>query len=135
MPLTPEYRDLVIDHMLRGIAFEPPQALFAGLLHPGSDIELRGDTYMRQGVRLGPPQSGLALSAVDVGFPRASENWGLVRSVGLFDVAAGGMMLAVCPLDLSFFTPAEDGTIPEGYDITAGAQFSLPAGKIWFDLE
>ena len=135
MPLTPEYRDVIIDHMLRGIAFEPPKALFAGLLHPGSDIEFKGDGYMRQGVRLGPPQGGLALSSTDVGFAQASEPWGLVNSVGLFDSPAGGMMLAICPLDLSMLKPNPDGTPRPGFDITAGAQFSLPAGKIWFDLE
>lgn len=123
MALTAYYRDRVVNHMLRGEEFAVPTRLFAGLLDasvPAQEVQAR--EYARQTVVFRvPEQAGVTRSENRIEFPQATDAWGEVVAVGIYDSLEGGRMLAVCELD-------------DRYEIVKGAQFRLPAGMVRFSI-
>lgn len=65
-----------------------------------SDIqEVEGASYRRQQIVFENPQNGETYNNVDINFPTATENWGWITHVGLFDKDTGGQLVAYSGLD------------------------------------
>ena len=96
------YKDQVIDHLFRGVPFEPPRTVYCGLfIQPPSYDEpdgvevARTGNYGRVPIKLTPAAGGHSENAEAVVFPRATAAWGTIRAGGIFDAARGGNLLAV----------------------------------------
>jgi hypothetical protein len=96
----------VLDHVLGGTAYAPPQTLYVGLwtklLRPGDSGltvgEVTGGGYARAAVPNTPqsftPTAGEAkANAAAVAFPVASSDWGRVVAFAILDAPTGGNIL------------------------------------------
>ena len=61
--------------------------------------EIQGTSYQRQQIIFEEPQNGETYNSNDINFPVATENWGWITHVGLFDSVTGGNLVAYSALD------------------------------------
>jgi hypothetical protein len=94
--------EAILNEVLRGTNFVPPTTVYVALFtsptdKDGGGTEVSGGGYARQPVTFGPPGPGTngrkAVNSAEVLFPEATEYWGIVTHVALFDAATGGNML------------------------------------------
>jgi len=55
-----------------------------------NDVEVSQASYARQAVAFADPVDGQTSNASDVLFPIASESWGTITHVGIYDALTGG---------------------------------------------
>lgn len=111
--LSDALENLLIDHVLRNIAYPTPTGIWVALFttppsEAGPGTEVTGGGYARvqvgpsltawtatQGGTSGPSTGtgGLAANAADVFFPAPTGTWGTVTHMALFDAPTGGRML------------------------------------------
>lgn len=68
-------------------------ALFNG------DIEVGQSSYKRQSATFTAPSEGQTSNNADVLFPIASEAWGDITHIGIFDASTGGNLLFKSPAE------------------------------------
>lgn len=61
--------------------------------------EVEGASYKRQQITFEEPINGETYNSNDINFPVATENWGWITHVGLFDSSFGGKLVAYSGLD------------------------------------
>lgn len=61
--------------------------------------EVQGASYKRQQIAFEAPQNGETFNNADINFPTATENWGWITHIGLFDNSSGGQLVAYSALD------------------------------------
>ena len=66
-------------------------AAFVALFN--NNTEIAEASYERQPVPFNTPANGQTSNSVDVLFPIATENWGSVTHIAIFDARTGGNML------------------------------------------
>lgn len=98
MPKTVYLDTVILNHVLRGIAYSSPSAIYVALYTtaptptlPG--IEVTGGSYARQPATFSDPVGGTSSNTADVVFPTATATWGTVVAYALMDAASGGNML------------------------------------------
>lgn len=114
--------NIVLNQVLRNIAYTPPTAVYLALYTDDptqSDVgtEVSGGAYARQAITFNAASGGQVVNSGDVVFPQATASWGTVTHVGVRDAATGGNLLFYGPLD-----------IPKTIDV--GDQFKIPDGKL-----
>lgn len=90
--------DNFMNHVLRGVAYPVPAAVYLALFTvtpttSGGGTEVSGGSYSRQLTTWAVPVSGVSSNTADVVFAVASANWGVVTSFALMDAAVGGNLL------------------------------------------
>ncbi len=60
----------------------------------GGGVEVSGGNYTRQAVTFDAPNLGVAANSVDVLFPIATSDWGLLLGYGYFDDISSGNLLS-----------------------------------------
>jgi hypothetical protein len=109
----------ILNHLLRGLPYTPPSALFLGLFttaptDAGGGTEVSGGSYARQAITpatWNAPSGGACTNAGTITFPTASASWGTVVAFGLFDSLTGGTLLI-------WGTPVVNQTVNSGDVVT-----------------
>jgi hypothetical protein len=98
MPKTVYLDTVLLNHVLRGVAYSSPSTIYVALFTtaptptlPG--IEVSGGAYARQPATFTDPVAGTTANSADVVFPTATAPWGTVEAYALMDAASGGNML------------------------------------------
>lgn len=97
----------LLNEAFRGVAWTPPSAVYLALYisdptQADTGTEVSGGAYARQQITFAA--AGLSggkmtvVSSVDVTFPIATADWGLVTHVGIRSAATGGNLLCSQPL-------------------------------------
>lgn len=112
----------LLNHVLRGVAYTPPAALYVGLFtsdptDAAMGTEVSGGAYARQAVTFSAATTGSCSNAADLLFPVASAAWGTVTHFGIFDAATAGKLLYY-------------GSLTPSQPITSSNQLKLPAGTV-----
>lgn len=112
----------LLDHVLRGVVYAPPAALYLALFtvppgETGGGTEVSGGGYARQAVSFTPPSNSVCSNDADIVFPIATSDWGSIAGFGLFDAATGGNMLLY-------------GTFAIQKQVLSGDQFVIRAGNL-----
>lgn len=113
----------LLNHVLRGIPYSAPPAVYMALyaVNPPTDAgggtEVSGGSYTRQTVTFGVPVGDTSSNSADVLYPVATVDWGNIVAFGIFDAAVAGNLLHHALL-----------TAPR--NILATDQLRFPAGSI-----
>lgn len=98
-------------------------ALFTSDPKPdGSGREVKDGSYIRQTIRFKAPFRGTVNNIESVTFPVATNNWGTISHVAIFDLEKGGELLFFAPI----LTPKV---------IVKGEQLTINPGDIIVGLE
>lgn len=122
MSKTDYLEDNLINHVLRGIAFPNPPAIYVALFttaptESGGGVEVSGGSYARQSTTFVAPTTGTTSNATPVVYPTATADWGTVTSFALMDAVTGGNMLYFANLNAS-------------RNILTGDVLSFPTGQL-----
>ena len=99
--------EALLNEVFRGIAYTSPAAVYLALytVDPGeTDVgtEVSGGAYARQAVTFGAPAQigGKATikNSVEIVFPVATADWGIIVSVGVRDLLTVGNLLYYGPM-------------------------------------
>lgn len=99
--LTHSGENLIINEVFR----KDGKSYYLGLLKAdptdnASNIqEIQGSSYARQQITFEEPQNGETYNKNDINFPVATENWGWITHIGLFDSISNGNLIAYSALD------------------------------------
>lgn len=126
----------LVDHVLRGLAWTAPSALYVALMtsapsDSGGGTEVSGGSYAR--VQVGPSASawkstngatsgastgtgGQSLNGSTITYPSPSGNWGVVTHVAIYDASIGGNLIAWGALALPKTINASDSAPSFGVD-------------------
>lgn len=106
--LTDYSEALLLNALLRNTSFTPPATVYVALYTtaPAEDgtggVEVTGTPYARQAISFTAPAADAPSSnTADITFPRATNSWGTITTVGLLDAATSGNILMLGPLDVS----------------------------------
>jgi len=89
----------LLNHVLRGIPFAEPSAIYVALYtvaptSAGGGTEVVGGSYVRQLVTFGAPNgSGVSANTGTITFPVATGAWGSIVAVAFLDAISSGNML------------------------------------------
>jgi hypothetical protein len=122
MSKTDYLEDNLINHVLRGIAFPVPAAIYVALFttapgEAGGGVEVSGGSYARQLATFVAPVSGTTSNATSLVYPTATIGWGTVTSFALMDALAGGNILYYANLNAPRI-------------VLVGDQLSFPIGQL-----
>jgi hypothetical protein len=111
----------VLGHVFCGTTYTAPATKYLGLFtvsptDAGGGTELTGGGYSRVSVSFSL-SAGAAVNSADNTFPNATVDWGTVVSVGVFDAATGGNLMAWAD-------------IATARTVLAGDSFRVPAGAL-----
>lgn len=82
------------------------------------DGEVAAAEYSRQQADFSVPEFGQTVNQNDIFFPVANTDWGVITEVGLYDIEAGGNLLAkMAPEWMKLINPGSQYHIPEGMAI------------------
>ena len=106
MSKTDYLENNLINHVLRGVTYASPGAIYVALFTVaptdlGGGTEVAGGSYARQVVTFGAPSTGTTTNDIAVLFPVATADWGTVTSFALMDQVAAGNMLYYANLNAS----------------------------------
>lgn len=124
--MTNYLEDLLLNHVLNGVTYNPPTDLEIGLFtaDPTDSGDLTNEVsaadYLRQSVDFTTATSGYCANASAIDFPTATSNWGTVTHVGIFD--ENNKLLFVGELDTA-------------ETISSGNTFRFPAGDLSVELD
>lgn len=85
----------------RNLAITQPAVVYLALFtavtdaEAGTGTEVVGGSYARVAVTFGAPSNGVIVNSVQVSFPTASANWGVVTHAALFDALTVGNALSI----------------------------------------
>ncbi len=90
------YENLIVNHMLRGVAFTVPTNVYVALFTAVTNLEINAPTaevtttnsaYARQICALNAPVSGVTENSANITFPEATADWGTISAMCLADHA------------------------------------------------
>jgi hypothetical protein len=98
MSKTNYLEDNLINHVLRGVAYAMPPAIYVALFttaptDSGGGVEVSGGSYTRQACTFAVPSAGTTSNDIPVVYPTATAGWGTVVAFALMDAVAAGNML------------------------------------------
>lgn len=89
----------VLDHLLGVSEFTMPSTVYLALFTSDptdtgqAGTEVSGGGYVRQAVTASAASGGQSQNSQEVLFPEATEDWGVITHVGIYDSQTGGNML------------------------------------------
>ncbi len=90
--LSDYYENMIINHMLRNLAFTPPTAVWAALFTAVTGLEgnnptaeVSGGSYARVAIPLAAASGGASSNNADLTFTTASADWGTVTHAAVVD--------------------------------------------------
>lgn len=89
--MTVYLKNKVLNDNLRAIQ------VYAALFN--DDTEINKPSYARQPITFVEPDNGQTSNSTDILFPIATESWGDITHVGIFDSATGGNLLFKSPAE------------------------------------
>ena len=116
----------ILDHVFGGAAYTAPTTLYLALFtatpgETGGGTEVSGGAYVRKAVAF--TTSGNTTSNTSaVEYPTATANFGTVTSVGVFDAATSGNLMAYA-------------TLSSSKTIDTGDVFRVPAADLDITLD
>lgn len=115
--------NLVINTILRGSTNLYVGLLLADPTEAGNYTnEIKAPSYSRKLVNFIEPSTGETYNDDDITFDTASENWGWVTHIGIFDSLTNGNMITYAALDFK-------------KEIRAADIYKIPRGFFLFDLD
>jgi hypothetical protein len=111
----------VLGHVFCGTTYTAPATKYLGLFtvapaDAGGGTELTNGGYSRVSAAFAL-SAGAAVNSADIIFPNATLDWGTIVSVGVFDAATGGNLMAWADLTTS-------------RTVLTGDSFKVPAGSL-----
>lgn len=93
--MTKYLLDRLMDHVLRGIPYEPPKQVYLAFFRLVGDKmeEVTGPGYERQPVTFGKLFQGYLRNSAKIEFSVAQESWGEIAELGLMEKKGGPEML------------------------------------------
>ena len=127
MSMSNFLEDKILNHITGLESYTPTGNLYVGLLTSATTDELQGEevvagSYERIKATFTMSSEGTILNDIDVVFPIATENWGIINDIAIFDDAVGGNLLFYTALA----TPAE---------ILQDSQIIFKASKLTITLD
>ncbi len=112
----------VLNHVLRNTAYTSPTTVYAALFtaapgEAGGGTEVSGGSYARQPVTFSVPAPDSVSNTLDVTFPTATADWGVIVSFAIMDVITAGNMLYYA-------------TLTPNRTVLTNDQFRFPAGAL-----
>ncbi|MEK4715327.1 phage tail fiber protein [Sporosarcina sp. FSL K6-5500] len=81
-----------------------------------NDVEIAQPSYKRQAVSFIEPVDGQTSNNADVSFPIATESWGTISHIGIYDSATEGNLLFKSPSEfLETINISNQYSIPKNY--------------------
>jgi len=116
----------LLDHVFAGNAYTSPSAVYVGLFtaapgESGGGTEVSGGSYVRKAGSFSVSGNTATTSAA-IEWPTATASWGTITSIGIYDAASNGNLLAYANLSSS-------------KTIASGDVFRIPAGDIDITLD
>lgn len=116
----------LLDHVFAGNAYTSPAAVYVGLFtaapgETGGGTEVSGGSYVRKAGSF-TVSGNTATTSAAIEWPTATASWGTITSIGIYDAASGGNLLAYANLSSS-------------KAIASGDVFRIPAGDIDITLD
>lgn len=113
----------LINHVFRNTAMTSPTTIYLALYTSSptdadSGTEVSAASYVRQAITLGAPSNGVATNDSDIIFPKATESWGTITSVGIRDADTGGNLLMYGDLDSSATIDTNDQFVLSAGDLS-----------------
>jgi hypothetical protein len=116
----------VLAHTFSNTAYTSPTTVYVGLFtsspsEDGSGTEVSGGSYARQSGSF-TTTNNTATTSVAIEFPTATDSWGTITHIGIYDASSGGNLLAYAALTAS-------------KAIASGDVFRIPTGDIDITLD
>jgi hypothetical protein len=116
----------VLAHVFSNTAYTSPGTVYVGLFtsapsEAGGGTEVSGGSYARQSGSFST-SGNLATTSAAIEWPTATASWGTITSIGIYDAASGGNLLAYANLSAN-------------KTIASGDVFRIPAGDIDITLD
>lgn len=105
-PLSDYLENALINAVLRNTAYSSPATVYVALFtsdptDAGAGTEVSGGAYQRMPVTFTAPTDGQTSNSADVLYPIATENWGAITHIGIYDTQTEGNLLFHAPLEFS----------------------------------
>jgi hypothetical protein len=116
----------VLDHVFTNTAYTSPSAVYVALFtsnpaEDGSGTEVSGGGYARQAGSFSV-SGNTATTTAAIEYPTATDNYGTVTHVGIYDASTSGNLLAYAALTAS-------------KNISSGDVFRIPTGDLDITLD
>jgi hypothetical protein len=116
----------LLDHVFANNAYTSPSTVYVGLFtsapsEAGGGTEVSGGSYARQSGSFSVSGNTATTSAA-IEWPTATASWGTITSIGIYDAASSGNLLAYANLSAS-------------KTIASGDVFRIPTGDIDITLD
>jgi hypothetical protein len=116
----------VLDHVFSNTAYTSPSAVYVALFttdpaEDGSGTEVSGGGYARQAGSFSV-SGNTATTTAAIEYPTATDNYGTVTHVGIYDASTSGNLLAYAALTAS-------------KNISSGDVFRIPTGDLDITLD
>jgi len=116
----------VLDHVFTNTAYTSPSAVYVALFtsnpaEDGSGTEVSGGGYARQAGSFSV-SGNTATTTAAIEYPTATDNYGTVTHVGIYDASTAGNLLAYAALTAS-------------KTISSGDVFRIPTGDLDITLD
>ncbi len=129
--ITDYLENKLLEHSVRGIAYTTPTNTYLGLFlvaptdsTPGTEVSLAGG-YIRQQITWGAAASGSIANSATIRFPaslNATDTWGTVVAVGIFDLLTDGNLLWY-------------GSLSSAVTVDTGDSWSVQTGGLTLSLD
>lgn len=97
--MTNYLKDKLLGASLRGVPFTSPTTVYVALFN--GETEVSKVSYQRQLGVFADTSNGQTSNNTDILFPIATESWGAITHIGIFDQLEGGNMLFLCPAEFT----------------------------------
>lgn len=116
----------VLAHVFSNTGYTSPTTVYVGLFtsvpsETGGGVEVAGGAYVRKPGSF-TTTGNQATTSVAIEWPTSTAAWGTITSIGIYDAASGGNLLAYANLSAS-------------KTIASGDVFRIPAGDIDITLD
>lgn len=130
MSISKYFKNLTINHLIRGEAHTPPATVYialfkgvAGLEEDAPTEEVVGASYSRKAVTLGASTGGSTFNTVAVGWDPITEDWGIVTHAAIVTHPTNSNWGV--DVHVLTFKP-----LVSSKNIISGSVFSFPIGNI-----
>lgn len=98
MSMSNYLENKVLNHIANKEAFVAPENMYLALLTASSTEDTAGtevisESYTRQAITFDTATEGVIKNSADITFDIATESWGIITSVAVFDAENAGNML------------------------------------------
>jgi len=96
----------LVDHVLRNTAYTSPTTVYVALFtddptDADTGTEVATASYDRQSVTFSAPSNGATSNSAEVAWDTATESWGTITHIGVYDALTTGNLLYHGPLSES----------------------------------